>query len=1378
MFGPDGRLYVTGLDGEIDIFTIQRNGVDDYVVIANEEILDVKNIPNHDDDGAFDGGTKREVTGLTVVGTAANPVIYVTSSDYRFGGPGGDLGLDTNSGVITRLSWNGSSWDVVDIVRGLPRSEENHAANGLEFATIGGTDYLLVCSGGHTNAGSPSDNFAWTTEYALSAAVLSVNLTQIEAMPILTDGGRQYIYDIPTLDDPSRANVNGITDPDDPNYDGIDVGDPWGGNDGMNQAMVVTGGPVQVYSPGYRNAYDLVLTQSGAVYVTDNGANGGWGGLPINEGGGTVTNGYDPSEPGSGSSVNGEQVNNKDHLHIITNDITTYTSGSFYGGHPVPVRANPTGAGLYTNPSFNSTTGAVFRTQTYDPDGSTSGSTTNANVALPANWPPVPTANAIEGDFRAPGASNPDGPVDDLVTIWGTNTNGIDEYTASNFGGAMQGNLIAGKNGGTLRRVELNPDGSLLALNQDYITNLGGNALGITCNGDSDPFPGTIWVALYNDDIAVMEPQDFVICIPTTDPAYDANGDNDSDGYSNQDEDDNDTDMCNGGSQPGDFDRAAGGTLVSDLNDTDDDNDGILDANDPFQLGDPTDAGSDAFDLPVLNELFSDNPTLKGYLGLGFTGLMNNGAANPNWLNWLDRRDDPNDPNPNDILGGAVGAMTMQMTVGTALGATNTQEKGFQYGVNVDAGTGGFTVSSRLFNFTDPTQIYGNPLNGEIGIFMGDGTQSDYIKVVLTKAGVTAQMEVADVPQAPINVAIPTANRPTNDVVFAFNVNASTGDVQITYSFDGAAPVIIGTIPATGAILTAITQAATPLAVGFIGTSNAAGVEVEGTWDYLRVEGDAPTVSQQLPDLEKFISDPPVNIDLENYFSDNGGSQNLTYTVHANTNTSIGASITSNTLTVTIPATANTTTITIRATDAGGLFVDQSFDVNVTDEPVVLFRINAGDVLVAATDGPNPDWEANTGSGGQSGTNWAVNTGNISTHNIVNLHSSVPAYAPVSLFAKERWDPPSNPQMEWTFTVANGVYVVNLFMGNGFNGTSQPGQRVFDIIIEGDTVAKDLDLSATYGHKIGAMASYQVNIVDGVINIAYNRNANDPIVNAIEILGIGVGFPPIFVGQFSTENVVEGQTVYLPVSASGGNTDENFSFAANNLPPGLSIEPTTGVIFGTVSAGAIVGSPYSVEVIVDKPSSTAESMFFTMAVGATGFPVTWLGIDAVKSDDGIDVSWETATEINSDYFEVQRQHASQEFVSIGKVDAAGTSDMKQTYGFLDATAPQGLLRYRLRQVDIDGDFDFSPTVEIYNRLEGLAVYPNPTTGIITLEFTESFRAGEVVVYDLSGQELINRELTGEVEVEMNLSNFANGWYLVEIVSETGARSQHRIFKSE
>ena len=1214
-FGPDGRLYVADYRGLIKAFTIQRNGPGNYVVLNTEDLDGVKNIPDHNDDGSTFNSPYRETLGIKVMGTAANPEVYVCSSDFRIGGFGsggnGDSGLDTNSGIITRMRWTGTAWDVVDLVRGLPRSEENHGTNGLDFARINGTDYLIVGQGGHTNAGSPSRNFAFTGEYALTAALLAVNLTQLNAMAVSTDNGRKYIYDLPTLDDPTRANINGITDPNVAGYNGVDVNDPFGGNDGLNQAMIVPGGPVQIFSPGHRNIYDLVVTQSGAVYVTDNGANQGWGGFPVGEGTANVTNNYDPLQPGSSSESGGEAVNNQDNLKMVTNQIQTYTFGSFYGGHTNPTRANPLGSGIYWNPAADgTTTGAVFRTQPYDPNGSTPGSTTNPNIALPANWPPVPVsmANPVEGDWRGPGITNPDGDDSQILTIWGTNTNAIDEYTASNFNGALQGDLIAGVNTGVLRRVELNPDGSMQALTDAFLSGIGGNALGVNCNSDTEIFAGSIWVVTLEGTILVFEPQDFIICNPPSTPGYNT-ADYDFDGYTNLDEDQNGTDPCNGGSQPNDFDKGAGGTLVSDLNDADDDADGIPDASDPFQLGNPLIAGNDAFPLPVYNDMYSSNTVLKGYLGLGFTGLMNNGAPNPNWLQWLDRRDDVNDPNPNDILGGAIGAMTMQMTAGTAAGAVNTQEKGFQYGVQVNQTTEMFTISSRLMNFNSNRQLYHSqsPPNAELGIFLGDGTQDNYIKFVLTPAGLTARAEVNNELQAPVTLAIATNNRPDGSITFHIRVNPTNGQLSFLYSFDGGPSVTLGTMTATGAVLNAIQQTNIPLAVGLIGSSNLPGTEIEGTWDYLNVVSGTPTIAQDLPDLHRYVYSPDEAINLNNYFNDDNGKGNLAYSITGNTNSSIGAAINGTSLSLSYPSAPGTTIITIRATDADSNFVEQSFNVEVVASPVV-FRINSGGPQIAAIDG-DLDWSVDTEADNSPYLVQAETNNTSLSQNILTYDSGIDTNTtPLSIFNSVRFDTyPEFPNVSYSFPVTlPGMYEVRIYLGDGLQATSEAGQRIFDVEIEG-VIYPDLDnidLSGTYGFRHGIVISHTIEVQDGFIDISImDIGTQNALIRGIEVIEAFDSETPITINPIADQSGLEGEQLdgSLFVQASGG--EGNLQYTAVGLPPGLVIEPTNGQIGGTIAAGAASGSPYTVTITVDDNdgnSNDSQTVQFTWIVQEAG----------------------------------------------------------------------------------------------------------------------------------------------------------------------------------
>jgi hypothetical protein len=937
----------------------------------------------------------------------------------------------------------------------------------------------------------------------------------------------------------------------------------------------------------------LVVTESGALYVTDNGANQGWGGLPENQGTVNATNNYIPGEPGSTASnpaPGGESVDNVDHLQLVTTNLNTYTFNSLYGGHPNPVRANPQGAGLYTdNISALGTFGSpIWRTQIYDPDGSRPNSTTNPNEGLPANWPPVQIANPVEGDWRGPTVFNPDGPQDNPVVTWGTNTNSIAEYTASNFNGALKGNLLAGHSGGNIRRVILSQDGTTGTLEPNFFSGLGGNVLGLTSNGDNDIFPGTVWGGTFNGNIVVLEPQDAINCIAPGDPEFDPLADYDDDGYTNQDEIDNGTDYCNGGSQPSDFDKILGPPFISDLNDTDDDGDGIADAEDPSQLGNPLkSANEQAFTIPIANDLFNDQQGLGGIFGLGMTGLMNNGETGPNWLNWIDRRDDPNDPNPNDVLGGAPGIMTSHMTSGTANGSINNQEKGYQYGVKVDANTSPFSVIGGMNGFSGSNlRLYGNTaaIGGELGFFIGDGTQSNFIKFVVTVDGFTVQQEIDDIPQLPTSVVIPVEDRTTDKIRFYFVVNPANGEVSLSYRIDSNPKANVTTLIAQGKILEALQDIDKDLAVGFIGTSGAAGVELEGSWDFLNVLDSQPFVNLPIPNIDRLVGSPSEAINLNNYFTDDGDIEELTFTVTENTDSSIGAIIIDNILSLTFPALPALSNITIRATDAEENFVEQSFTVIVTDEPTVLYRVNAGGPEIAAIDDAGVNWSADTVANNneylqEPGSNTTFSTTINSTTNI-NTDN-----VPVAIFTTERYDSnPGPPNLTYAFPVSeNGNYEVRLYLMNGFDGTSQPGQRVFNVTIEGNPYPQlsGVDLSDRFGHKVGSVISTVVPVNDGEINISFLHDTENPLINGIEILEATSLDTPIYFGVIPDQNSFPGEALdgSLGVVAIGG--DGNLQFSATGLPPGVEIEPTNGQIGGALEPDSADNSPYLVTITID-----------------------------------------------------------------------------------------------------------------------------------------------------------------------------------------------------
>lgn len=160
----------------------------------------------------------------------------------------------------------------------------------------------------------------------------------------------------------------------------------------------------------------------------------------------------------------------------------------------------------------------------------------------------------------------------------------------------------------------------------------------------------------------------------------------------------------------------------------------------------------------------------------------------------------------------------------------------------------------------------------------------------------------------------------------------------------------------------------------------------------------------------------------------------------------------------------------------------------------VLYRVNAGGPQVAAIDG-GLDWDSDAGFHG-GGTQ--VVTG----RNVREVDSSVPSSTPRNLFRTERFNPRNSPNMTYRFPVPVGIRVlVRFYMMNGFSGTSRPGQRVFDVEIDGVRVMHDVDLSAEFGHQVAGMRSVMV-ITDRELDIKFYREVQAPLVNAIELIKV------------------------------------------------------------------------------------------------------------------------------------------------------------------------------------------------------------------------------------------------------------------------------------
>lgn len=159
----------------------------------------------------------------------------------------------------------------------------------------------------------------------------------------------------------------------------------------------------------------------------------------------------------------------------------------------------------------------------------------------------------------------------------------------------------------------------------------------------------------------------------------------------------------------------------------------------------------------------------------------------------------------------------------------------------------------------------------------------------------------------------------------------------------------------------------------------------------------------------------------------------------------------------------------------------------------------------------------------------------------------------------------------------------------------------------------------------------------------------------------------------------------------------------------------------------------------------------------------------------VELRWSTATEINNHGFQVERKSIDGEFIAIGYVQGNGTTTERKEYFFTDRNVQPGKFYYRLKQMDFDGKFEYSPEIEVDVQpplqftLE--QNYPNPFNPSTKIKF--GIAENSVVrlsVYNILGElvsTLINNQLAaGFYEVEFNATSLPSGLYIYSIETPT------------
>jgi hypothetical protein len=174
----------------------------------------------------------------------------------------------------------------------------------------------------------------------------------------------------------------------------------------------------------------------------------------------------------------------------------------------------------------------------------------------------------------------------------------------------------------------------------------------------------------------------------------------------------------------------------------------------------------------------------------------------------------------------------------------------------------------------------------------------------------------------------------------------------------------------------------------------------------------------------------------------------------------------------------------------------------------------------------------------------------------------------------------------------------------------------------------------------------------------------------------------------------------------------------------------------------------------------------------TTLPVTLLNFTvAACNEKCADIKWQTSSEINNNYFEVERSNNTMDWKVIGRLKGAGNSQSLLSYGMIDymadlsAPLPEKLY-YRLKQVDFDGQFSLSKILALNLNLQSpkVLVFPNPFENKLIVEYNNN-EPLNITIFDFQGTVIYSSNQLSKESLE--LSHLPAGMYLIQFKNDIG-----------
>ncbi len=190
--------------------------------------------------------------------------------------------------------------------------------------------------------------------------------------------------------------------------------------------------------------------------------------------------------------------------------------------------------------------------------------------------------------------------------------------------------------------------------------------------------------------------------------------------------------------------------------------------------------------------------------------------------------------------------------------------------------------------------------------------------------------------------------------------------------------------------------------------------------------------------------------------------------------------------------------------------------------------------------------------------------------------------------------------------------------------------------------------------------------------------------------------------------------------------------------------------------------------------------------GSITLPTELVSFEARETPQGaVKLQWSTVSEVNSDFVNIERTTDGLTWDVVGRVTAAGNSQVLTKYAFMDLTprySSEGVSYYRLKMIDFDGSFEYSPIRSI-ERTQGdkvtLSLFPNPTDDELNINFSQvDWSQGEVAlnVYNPLGTQVYSETFYNAEMEQMSLLNLPSSIYLFQFGQGEKVLYQTKVIK--